>query len=111
MENEIVRLSERMRILWSGTKVPRRGTKIPRRRTKVPRRGTKVPRRGTKVPRKEQKYSGEEQKYREIPRRGTKRMETIWSLVWKNCTEVDTTGNLERVVSFELCSSVSFIVA
>ena len=85
-----MRLSERMRILWSGTKVPRRGTKVPR---------------------KEQKYSGEEQKYREIPRRGTKRMETIWSLVWKNCTiEVDTTGNLERVVSFELCSSVSFIV-
>ena len=67
-----MRLSERMRILWSGTKVPRRGTKIPRRRTKVPRRGTKVPR-------KEQKYSGEEQKYREIPRRGTKRMETIWT--------------------------------
>ena len=24
MENEIVRLSERMRILWSGTKVPRK---------------------------------------------------------------------------------------
>ena len=46
-----MRLSERMRILWSGTKVPRRGTKVPR---------------------KEQKYSGEEQKYREIPRRGTK---------------------------------------
>ena len=37
MENEIVRLSERMRILWSGTKVPRRGTKVPRRETKVPR--------------------------------------------------------------------------
>ena len=26
MENEIVRLSERMRILWSGTKVPRKNT-------------------------------------------------------------------------------------
>ena len=75
MENEIVRLSERMRILWSGTKVPRKNTEERNKKN------------------------------------GDNMDSILWSLVWKNCTEVDTVGNLERVVSFELCSSVSFIVA
>ena len=75
MENEIVRLSERMRILWSGTKVPRKNTEERNKKN------------------------------------GDNMDSILWSLEWKNCTEVDTIGNLERVVSFELCSSVSFIVA
>ena len=70
-----MRLSERMRILWSGTKVPRKNTEERNKKN------------------------------------GDNMDSILWSLEWKNCTEVDTTGNLERVVSFELCSSVSFIVA
>ena len=70
-----MRLSERMRILWSGTKVPRKNTEERNKKN------------------------------------GDNMDSILWSLVWKNCTEVDTIGKLERVVSFELCSSVSFIVA